>query len=311
MEFRAPLIAAQNNNEATQYLTKNLADPERGREAVAKLINDLGNVVEVYPDWHPLVTLPTPKGRHSGGSIHSLEQYKGLDHTRCFVRGFVTCPYSEEMADRIVAAVSDVEGLSAYRLEESLYADNAHPVIVEAWGIQLEADGTIRTRDALRWFVEQCAKEMEKAQVAETWWNIQSETLGVPHGARSSLFVNQHAGGHMRKILEAMNASGVFGPLKESSLAMLSEKKRNSISENLLNAALSASGESGGEFEFELRGETCKANIRDTWNDGHELQIGVMIGDRDLRTSGFYYPKEKLLQPAEPKGKQALAEKFI
>jgi homoserine acetyltransferase len=88
----------------------------------------------------------------------------------------------------------------------------------------LEGDGTIRSRDALVWFSQQSALEAERAEVAETWWSIRSNILGGPHGSRSSLFVNQHTGVHMRKILEAMNASGMFGPIKESSLEMLSPK---------------------------------------------------------------------------------------
>src|SRR3546814_9022491 len=84
---------------------------------------------------------------------------------------------------------------------------------------------------SLAWFVQLSAAEATGAQVAETWWNVRSLILGSPHGSRSSLFVNQHTGVHMRKILEAMNASGMFGPIKESSLEMLSQKKRDAISE--------------------------------------------------------------------------------
>src|SRR3546814_17303431 len=76
------------------------------------------------------------------------------------------------------------------------------------------------------------------AQVAETWWNVRSLILGSPHGSRSSLFVNQHTGVHMRKILEAMHASGMFGPIKEASLEMLSQKKRDAISETLIRTAV-------------------------------------------------------------------------
>src|SRR3546814_9233054 len=77
-----------------------------------------------------------------------------------------------------------------------------------------------------------------RSRVAETWWNVRSLILGSPHGSRSSLFVNQHTGVHMRKILEAMNASGMFGPIKESSLEMLSQKKRDAISETLIRTAV-------------------------------------------------------------------------
>ena len=76
---------------------------------------------------------------------------------------------------------------------------------------------------------------MRKSQ--KTWWSMRSYLLGEPHGSRSSLLVNQYTGGHMRKILEALNNSGVYGPV-EWSLDMLSKKKRELIGENLLRAAL-------------------------------------------------------------------------
>lgn len=175
----------------------------------------------------------------------------------------------------------------------------------------MEADGTIKSKDAITWFVEKTMADGRDAEIAETWWNIRSYLLGSPHGSRSSLFVNQYSGGHIRKILETLNASGIFGEINESSLEMLSEKKRNTISQTLLRAALKASKNKDEEFEFELRGETCKATVHDTWSDGHEHSIKVMIGDYDLSTSGFYYQKGDKLQCSDPRGKRALAEKFL
>jgi hypothetical protein len=184
-------------------------------------------------------------------------------------------------------------------------------VVVKALDIELEADGTIRCRDALAWCVQHLVKNAQDAQVAETWWNMRSCILGSPHGSRSSLLVNQHTGGHMRKILEALNNSGMYGPIKEWSLEMFSEKRRKTISETLIRAAINSYKDTDNKFEFELRGEVCTAEIRDTWNDGTELSIRVMIGDFDLCTTGFYYPEKDLLQPSDPTGKRALAEKFL
>jgi hypothetical protein len=267
--------------------------------------------VDSYPDWHPILTAPP---RHFGEHIFSLSQvntYEGIDHTTEFVRGFVTCPYSEDAADRLVNAAGQVPGLYARRLEDPLYSDHAHPVVVAAMNVELEADGTIRSRDALAWFVQQTAGEATGAQVAETWWNMRSNILGSPHGSRSSLFVNQHTGAHMRKILEAMNASGMFGPIKESSLEMLSQKKRNTISETLIRTAVTNWDRTSDSFTFELRGETCKASLRDTWGDNHELSVRVEIGSHDLYVSGFYYPGDKKITHLDPRGKREVAEKFL
>jgi hypothetical protein len=271
----------------------------------------LGNAVDCYPDWHPILTAPKEVAWDHISSLSQLKAYKGADHTRQFVRGFITCPYSHVAADRLVEAVKPVPGLDAYRLKEPLYADKAFPVVVLAYEIELEADRTIRSRDAIALFVQQSVKNARKAQVAETWWNIRSHILGSPHGSRSSLFVSQHTGGHMRKILEAMNASGMFGPIKEDSLGMLPQKKRDRISETLIRTALVNWDRNCTSFEFELRGEICKATMRDTWDDGLEISISVMIGEHDLFTSGHYYADGDKVLHRDPQGKRALAEKFF
>lgn len=311
MEFRSPTVAAQQNAAAITYLTKSLRDPAAGRAVVEQLIAELGNATEGYPDWHPILTSPPRDSSEHRSSLQQIETYTGLDHSIEFVRGFVTCPYSKEAADRLVSAVNSAPNLEARRLSEPLYSDGAYPVVVVAWNVELEADGTIRSRDALRWFVTLSAREAANAKVAETWWNIRSYILGSPHGSRSSLFVNQHTGAHMRKILEAMNESGMFGPIKESSLDMLSQKKRNAIGETLIRAAVTNWDRKAPSFTFELRGETCKASLRDTWEDNEELSVRVEIGNHDLSVSGFYYPAKDEITNVDPRGKRQLAEKFL
>ncbi len=165
------------------YLTKNLADRVAGRTQVNELIQELGNAVDRYPDWHPILTAPPRRGGEHISNIDQLEAYNGIDHTREFVRGFVTCPYSLARADKIVASVGKIPNLYARRLDTPLYADDAHPVVVVAMNVELEADGTIRSRDAIAWFVQHAAASASGAQVAETWWNIRSLILGKPHGS--------------------------------------------------------------------------------------------------------------------------------
>lgn len=311
MEFRAPTVAAQQNAETMSYLTDQLTDPVAARHQVNALFEELGHAVDFYPDWHPLLTLPPRHGAEHVSSLSDLKTYAGMDHTREFVRGFVTCPYSPAAADRLVESVNEVEGLYARRLADPLYADKAHPVVVAAMPVELEADGTIRSRDAIGWFVQQIAAGARRAEVAETWWNVRASILGAPHGSRSSLFVNQYAGAHMRKILEAMNASGMFGPILESSLAMLSPKKRNTIGDTLIRTAIRNWDRESATLEFEMRGETCKAAFRDTWDDGTEYSVRVEIGKYDLFVSGFYEPKGEKVSFTDPQGKRELAEKFL
>ena len=58
MEFRHPASAAQANAASLKYLTKNLDNPQSGRDKFETLLDELGNAVEGYPDWHPLLTIP-------------------------------------------------------------------------------------------------------------------------------------------------------------------------------------------------------------------------------------------------------------
>lgn len=309
MEFRNPTAATEANVSSLEYLTKHLSSPKKGEAEFARLLKRLGNSVERYPDWHPILTIPNKNHTH-GVALQTL--YKGIDHTRMFVRGFVTCPYDEKRADALVESANALPGIQAYRLNAPLYSDNAHPVVVEAMQVELEADGTIRSRDALAWYVQDIVKYARDAEVAETWWNIRSNILGFPHGSRSSLFVNQYTGGHMRKILDALNNSGMYGPIKESSLDMLSKSKQDKIGQTLIRTAVkNYQPDDNQEFEFELCGERCKATIRDTWGDGVELSVRVQIGMDCLYVSGFYYPLQDSVESLEPKGKRAIAEKFL
>lgn len=319
MEFRANQAAARLNNQAESYFTKNLSDQTAGIKLFNKVQKRLGNAIEGLPDWHPVLTTPPERPQHHwhASSYTALPIYAPCDHTWEFVRGMLTCPYSETGAEKLVEAVNQVQGLNAERLDGPLYMDNAFPVLIEAWEAELEADGTIRSRDALAWFAQATVEYAREAKVAETWWNIRSLTLGKPCGARSSLLVNDHTGRHMRKILETLNDSGIFGPIKEVSLDMLSERKRDGIGRTLMQAALDAAAplhrvtDEARNFTFELRGEACKGRIRDTWGDGMEYSIEVSISEFDLNVRGFYYPKDGKLEHTDPTGKRKLAEKFI
>ena len=135
------------------------------------------------------------------------------------------------------------------------------------------------------------------------------DILGKPLGFRPSLFVNQHAGLHMRRILEAMNASGMFGPVLESLLNMLSPKKRDAIALTLIRAAVDSGDGKSPSFDFELRGKTCRVGIHDTWDDCMELSIRVEIGQQDLYVTGFHYPEDGKITRTDPIGKRAVAAK--
>jgi hypothetical protein len=89
----------------------------------------------------------------------------------------------------------------------------------------------------------------------------------------------------------------MFGPVKETSLDMLSHKKRDAISETLIRSAVADWEKKKREsFTFEIRGETCQASVRDTWDDKHELSLRVQIREFDLYITCFYYPEDARLR---------------
>ena len=89
----------------------------------------------------------------------------------------MTCPYSEVKANALVDYVNSLTGLSAYRTDTKLYSDNAYPVVVEATEVMLEADGTIRSRDAFAWCTQELVRNAQHAQVAENM--VEHEKLPV------------------------------------------------------------------------------------------------------------------------------------
>ncbi|ELP5901896.1 hypothetical protein QTV49_003897 [Vibrio vulnificus] len=202
-------IKAVSTNSLS-YLTEGLTNQEDGRIAFEKILEHLGQPVEGYPDWHPILTIPQRPYQVSS-SLRSISAYEGIDHTVSFVKGFVTCPYNEGSANKLVARVNELDGLLAYRLDVSLYSNHAYPVVVEATDIELNDDGTVFGRDALIWCTQELVKDAQSSQVAETWDSLRGNLLGRPNISCSSLFVGENTGRGMKNILEAMNGSGMFG----------------------------------------------------------------------------------------------------
>ncbi|WIY24537.1 hypothetical protein [Parasedimentitalea psychrophila] len=323
MDFRSPTASAQARRKTIKRFTEHLPnkDVEIGVAALEKLFEELGDPVEGFPDWHPIRTAP---GRNHNGRVKffdEIDTYSGKDHTILFVKGFVTCPFNEATSDALVEAADQFNGLSAERLYEPLWSEGTFPVKVTAIEIELEGDGTIPLRQVMRWHFEGLAKSGRFSDVAETWWNMRSELMGRPHGSRSSLFVNQNTGGHIRKTLEAANDSGMFGPVREWSLDMLSERKQDQIRNTMFEAAIKASGGKSGTFKFQLVGQSCQAKIRDVDGDGSFITVAVSMNrvDRpdgsfqtDLMVDGVYKPENhEYPSSGTPLGKLAFAKMVL
>lgn len=222
MAFRADEAARAGLEHVLDYLVPRAqyldeAGRKKSREALLDLAEQLGPVVDTYPSWHPLVrnyvddrNPATTPGRHCG--------YEGLDHTRYFAHGFITCPYNDgqEVLDSVSALpYHPAARISAERLEVKLYNPECTPILVRCeWQRPLDRDGTIPLSVAMPLLLEKELPCVWHAEVAETWQTMRSYFLGRPHGSRSSLFVNQETGQALKKVWEALIFTGMFGPIK-------------------------------------------------------------------------------------------------
>jgi len=222
MAFRADEAGRTGREEAEDYLVGRGVDPsERTRSAAAlrAIIDELGPVVDTYPTWHPLVR--NHDRRRPTTTPHADCGYRGLDHTRFFANGFVTCPYaSSGKAEKVLASVEALPRhpaafISAARLDVQLYNPDAAPVLVKCeWNLALGIDGTIPAAIAVPLILEQELPHWPSAELAETWESMRHYFLGSPSGSRSSLFVNQETGQAIKKIWNALIQTGMFGSIK-------------------------------------------------------------------------------------------------
>lgn len=97
-----------------------------------------------------------------------------------------------------------------------LYASGAKPVLVWwRWAShELEPDGTIPPSIAVPLMLSRSLADMSQAEMAESWEDMRYLLLGTPHGARSSLFLNQLTVKQLRAMFNGLMDSGAFGPRK-------------------------------------------------------------------------------------------------
>lgn len=188
----------------------------RSKEALYDIADKLGPVVDAYPTWHPLVC--NHDSRHPVVVPSNRSGYEGLDHTRYFANGFITCPYGD--AQDVIDSVAELPYnpaamITAERLDVRLYNSRATPILVRCdWEKPLLMDGTIPLSIATPLILENEVPCWRWSDVAETWETMRPYLLGQPHGSRSSLFVNQETGQGIKKVWHALINTGMFGPIK-------------------------------------------------------------------------------------------------
>lgn len=221
MAFRADEAARIGYEEAVAYLVPRPRDADesvraRSKDALMDIVDELGPVVDTYPTWHPLVCNQDPRYPVLVPSDDC--GYKGLDHTRFFANGFITCPYhdGQKVIDSVNALPSHpVANITAERLDVEFYNSSTTPILVKCeWSKPLNSDGTIPLSIAIPLILEQEVPCWRWSELAETWESMRELLLGRPHGARSSLFVNQETGQAIKKIWNSLIYTGMFGPIK-------------------------------------------------------------------------------------------------
>jgi hypothetical protein len=224
MVFRANEDAQRLNEEVESYFLDRFRKDdsktyESSRKKLRALMKDLGPAVSDYPSWHPLVAkhdirYPVTKPGFDCG-------YEGLDHTRCFVNGFITAPYAN--GDEVIASVKKLPKyteafIRAEKLEFPLYIDGATAIVVFAdWTKPLLKDGTIPLSLAIPLLLARELPCVSYAKFAESWEVMRPYFLGRPNGGRSSLFINQENGQKMKNVWNALIETGMFGPRRSAS----------------------------------------------------------------------------------------------
>lgn len=221
MAFRTDEAARTGNEEAINYLVpkKDYDTTEayvEARDKLIEIIDDLGPAVDTYPTWHPLVAHQDPMSTTNYPSVAC--GYSGLDHTRYFVHGFITCPYGD--GQTVLDSVANLPAnnaarISAERLDIQLYNNNTTAILVRCdWYKSIGSNHQIPLRLALPLFLEMEIQCWHRTQCAETWDTMRGYFLGTPSGSRSSLFVSQETGVALKKAWEMLINSGMFGPIK-------------------------------------------------------------------------------------------------
>ncbi len=223
MAFRANEEAQRGFEIAKEYLVHRNIHPDKRAESLDVLhdiVDRYGPVVDSYPSWHPMVSNHNDRQPETYPSPQC--GYRGLDHSIYFRNAFITCPYDD--GQKVFDSVNklnqenfavhnyNVAILNAEKLDAQLYIENATPILVTCeWGRSLSMDGMIPAALAIPLMLEQELSGWRWAECGETWESMRRYFLGAPHGARSSLFVNQDTAQTMKKIWNLLINTGMYG----------------------------------------------------------------------------------------------------
>lgn len=192
------------------------------RNELLRLLTQLGPEVDAYPIWHPILSnysflKPPPRNAIIQRPGEQCAYY-GLDHTRFFRNGFITCPYGTyEQAETIAEAFTkhlDTVTLTAEVLDIKLYNSDTTPILVTYdWDIPLDQGELIPELIALKLMIRQQFKRFREGDSAETWDNMKLFFLGYSNSSKGPLFVSKKTEYRMKKMWNDLIETEVLGPI--------------------------------------------------------------------------------------------------
>lgn len=225
------MISKLKNNKLQYQLVENyfsdnytnLAKKEEIKKGLQTVVHSLGPVVDTYPIWHPAVTYRDPfekspiYGTHESMIPNKSNGYSGLDHTRFFVKGFITCPYNdgEEIINSVENLSTGLLRLNVRKLDIELYNPNCTPIMVEYNWARLDKDGMIPFFIAMPLLLKQELPSWGESEIAETWETMHTYFLGRSNERSSELFVSKKTEHLMKNFWNGLLDTGLFGKINK------------------------------------------------------------------------------------------------
>ncbi|MDH8145973.1 hypothetical protein QIG09_17610 [Klebsiella pneumoniae] len=220
MAFRAEELVKANFDKAYRYLVPEGASREMRvavRDKLEEIVGECGPVVDGYPAWHPFM-FDANKTNWAPMTPKSTPAFSYLDHTIYFQNGILTCPYGhgvEEFIKKVRSLSHKDAGFTIEKIDDVvLYHEEAVPLLIKCnwyFTYEMEDDGTFPARVAMGLMLENEVPNWRTAVYSESWEEMRGQIMGYPHGARSSLFVNQQTGQKMKNLWGQLIKTGLLG----------------------------------------------------------------------------------------------------
>ncbi len=109
MVFREEYEISRGKQRALNHLVPKDYDfkqKQEAKELIIELIYQYGPVISAYPEWHPIRSNNYNRYPEEGPSRGSC--YVGLNKKIYLSNGFITCPFTEEDAEKVIESVNNL-----------------------------------------------------------------------------------------------------------------------------------------------------------------------------------------------------------